>query len=320
MTAAAPSARLQLVRDYGTVLCLVALAVALALSTGSFLTRGNLINVLDQSVMLGILACGATLCVICGVFDLSMGAVLACSAIAAVVGTEAAGVPVGFAVGIATGALLGLFNGVVVNLFRVHSFIATLANSIVFTGLATAYTGGRIVYPRPEQLESFQALSWPTALAGVTGATLLFVAVLAVSWFLLAGTTFGRKLYAIGGNEEAARLSGISTDRVRVAAFMISGVCAALAGIVLATRGGSAQASMEPLAALMAIAATVVGGTSILGGEGAVWRALVGVLLLTLIGNGFNLLGWDTTYRQIVQGGLILVAVSLDQYLRRRRR
>jgi ribose transport system permease protein len=135
---------------------------------------------------------------------------------------------------------------------------------------------------------------------------------------LLSGTTFGRRVYAVGGNPTAAWLSGIGVRPVRVGVFAISGVCAALAGLVLAARGGSAQSDMGTLLELTAIAAVVIGGTSILGGQGAVWRGMAGVLILTLIGNGFNLLGWDTTYRPIVEGLLILGAVSLDQRLRHR--
>ncbi|HEX4811662.1 MAG TPA: ABC transporter permease, partial [Nonomuraea sp.] len=296
-------------RDYGIVLAVVALVAVLSLSTDTFLTPGNLVNLLDQAVVVGLLACGMTVCVICGVFDLSASAVLAVSAIVAVVVTERAGVPAGYAAAVAAGGLLGTANGLVVVLTRVHSFIATLALSIVHRGLALVITGGAIVYPGPGRLEAFQSLSWPTVFGGVTGSSLLLVAVAVVASVLLAGTTFGRRVYAVGGNPTAAWLSGIGVRPVRVGVFAISGVCAALAGLVLAARGGSAQSDMGTLLELTAIAAAVIGGTSILGGQGAVWRGMVGVLILTLIGNGFNLLGWDTTYRPIVEGTLILAAV-----------
>jgi ribose transport system permease protein len=136
----------------------------------------------------------------------------------------------------------------------------------------------------------------------------------------VAATTFGRRLYAVGGNIEAARLSGIRVGSIHVSAYVISGVCSALAGLILASRAGSAQSTMATGVELTAIAAAVVGGTSILGGEGAIWRGIVGALLLTLIGNGFNLLGWDTIYQQVLQGCLILFAVTMDRWLRRRSR
>ncbi|NRQ38757.1 ABC transporter permease [Nonomuraea sp. NN258] len=307
------------VRDYGIVLAAVALVVVLALSTDTFLTATNLVNLLDQTVVVGLLTCGITVCVICGAFDLSASAVLAVSAVVAVLVTERAGAPAGFAAAVAAGALLGMVNGLVVVLTRVHSFIATLALSIVHRGLALAITGGAIVYPGPDRLAAFQSLSWPTVLGGITAASLLLIAVAVVTSVMLSRTTFGRRCYAVGGNPRAAWLSGVGVGGTRVAVFAISGVCAALAGLVLAARGGSAQADMGTLLELTAIAATVIGGTSILGGQGAIWRGMVGVLILTLIGNGFNLLGWNSTYKPIVEGLLILAAVSLDYGLRNRR-
>ena len=140
---------------------------------------------------------------------------------------------------------------------------------MVFRGCAVLVTGGAIVYPHADQLDAFRILNAKVQPGGLTLATWLFIGVVIVTWFLLAFTSFGRCLYAVGGNPEAARLSGISVARVRVLALVISGVCASLAGLVLASRAGSAQASMGTGLELIAIAATVVGGTSIMGGEGA---------------------------------------------------
>jgi ribose transport system permease protein len=162
-------------------------------------------------------------------------------------------------------------------------------------------------------------LTWPS-LFGLTSATILFIVVVLVIGIVIAATTFGRRVYAVGGNAEAARLSGIRVGSIHVAVYVISGICSALAGLILASRAGSAQSSMATGLELTAIAAAVIGGTSILGGEGAVWRGVVGALLLTLIGNGFNLLGWNTIYQQVTQGVLILLAVALDRWLRRRSR
>uniref|UniRef100_UPI003221D8A4 ABC transporter permease n=1 Tax=Intrasporangium sp. TaxID=1925024 RepID=UPI003221D8A4 len=170
------------------------------------------------------------------------------------------------------------------------------------------------------QVDAFRVLNYQVNPGGLTLASWTYIGVLAITWFLLARTTYGRELYAVGGNDEAARLSGISVARVRILTLVISGVTAALAGLILASRGGSAQASLATGLELTAIAATVVGGTSIMGGEGAIWRAAAGVLILQLFSNGFNLLGWDTTYQQVLTGALILIAVSVDQVLRRRRR
>jgi ribose transport system permease protein len=306
------------VRDYGILAALVAIVVALSLSTDTFLTSGNLVNLLDQVAVVGLLATGATVCIISGVFDLTASATLALSAIIGVQVVQQTNVFVGFVAAVVAGALLGLVTGTIVVRSGVNSFIATLATSIIYRGLAVVVTGAAILYPLTEQAEQFGMLTWPSLL-GLTSATIVFVVVVGIIAVLITATTFGRRIYAVGGNAEAARLSGIRVGSVHVSAYMISGVCSALAGLILASRAGSAQSSMAMGIELTAIAAAVIGGTSILGGEGAVWRGVVGALILTLIGNGFNLLGWDTTYQQVVTGVLILLAVGVDQWLRRRR-
>ncbi|GID30510.1 ABC transporter permease [Paractinoplanes brasiliensis] len=306
-------------RDYGIVAALVIIVIALSLSTDTFLTSGNLVNLLDQTAVLGLLATGATICIISGVFDLTASATLALSAIIGVQVGRVTDVYVGFAAAVVAGALLGFVTGTVVVRSGVNSFVGTLATSLVYRGLAVMVTGGAIVYPLTASAENFGMLTWPS-LFGLTSATIMFVVVVAILGVVVSRTTFGRRLYAVGGNAEAARLSGIRVGSIHVTAFMISGVCSALAGLILASRAGSAQSTMATGMELTAIAAAVVGGTSILGGEGAVWRALVGALLLTLIGNGFNLLGWDTIYQQVLQGLLILFAVTMDRWLRKRSR
>jgi ribose transport system permease protein len=314
------AARSAMIRDYGIVVSIGLLVVALSFGTDTFLTAGNLRNLVDQMVVVGILSCGITLCIIAGIFDLSTSAILAVSAIAGVFGTQALGVGGGFLVAVLVGAVLGALNGVIITGIGVNSFIATLASSIIFRGVAVILTGGSIVYPAAAQLTDFRILAYPTEPLGITLSSLVLIAVVATTWILLSKTTYGRSLYAVGGNAEAARLSGINVTRVQITVLVISGICAALAGLVLASRAGSAQASLGTGLELTAIAAAVVGGTSIMGGEGAVWRAVAGVLILQLFSNGFNLLGWDTTYQQVLTGSLILVAVSIDQVLRRKRR
>jgi ribose transport system permease protein len=267
----------------------------------------------------GLLAAGATICIISGVFDLTASATLALSAIIGTQVVRSLGVPIGFAAAIASGAVLGFITGTIVVRSGVNSFIATLATSIIYRGLAVVVTGGAIIYPLASQAEDFNVLTWPS-LFSLTSATVMFIVVVVVLGIVVAATTFGRRIYAVGGNAEAARLSGIRVGSIHVSVYVVSGVCSALAGLILASRAGSAQSSMATGLELSAIAAAVIGGTSILGGEGAIWRGVVGALLLTLIGNGFNLLGWDTIYQQVVQGVLILFAVALDRWLRRRTR
>ena len=303
------------VRDYGILISFLVLFAVLSLSTSTFLTEQNMANLLDQNAIFGILACAETLCIVSGVFDLSVSASLALSAIVAVSVGQADGSIAGFVAGTATGGLLGLVNGLVVTYGKVNSFIATLATSIIFRGLALVLTGGDIV---TTNAGGFGVFGQNSGILGVTQASWLFLAVVLVTGVLLASTTYGRALYAVGGNLEAARLSGLRTGFVRTSVFALSGVLAGMAGLVEASRTSSAQASTGTGWELTAIAATIVGGTSILGGDGAIWRAVVGVFILALIGNGMNLASINSTYQQGVQGLLILFAVLADQWMRRR--
>lgn len=299
------------VRDFGIVFGLIAIMLFLTLNTGTFLTDRNFINLFDQAAIVGLLAAAATLCIISGVFDLSSTATLAVSAIAGVMITQHFGVAAGFIGALLVGAALGTITGLIVVCTKVNSFIGTLAVSIIYRGLAIVITGGAIVAPLPDQLFAFQTWTWPS-LFGLTAGSVLMLAMTTVLGIVLWRTTFGRRIYAVGGNLEAARLSGIRTGSIHVAVYAISGLCSAMAGMILASRAGSAQPAMAIGVELTAIAAVVIGGTSILGGQGAMWRAFVGVMILTVISNGFNLLHWDTTYQQVVTGVLILVAVAAD--------
>lgn len=306
-------------KDFGILGGLLAIAIYLSISTSTFLTGQNIVNLLDQAVVIGLLAVGATLCIVSGVFDLSSSATLSVSAIAGVFLTAQFGVPVGFMLALVVGAVLGTITGTMIVITRVNSFIGSLAISIIYRGLAIVLTGGMILSVPSDQLDAFRFWALPV-FGGVSGGTILLAVVAVVLGLVLWGTTFGRRVYAVGGNEEAARLSGIRTPLIHISVFAINGVCAAAAGVVLASRAGSAQPSMGIGMELTSIAAVVIGGTSILGGAGAVWRTIVGVIILTVIGNGFNLLGWDTTYQQVVTGVLILVAVAADAWLSRRSR
>ncbi|MDR5701132.1 ABC transporter permease [Agromyces aerolatus] len=306
-------------KDFGILGGLLAIVLFLSLATNTFLTSQNIVNLLDQAVVIGLLAVGATLCIVSGVFDLSASATLAVSAVAGVFLTTHLGVALGFVGALVVGAVLGTITGTIIVATRVNSFIGSLAISIIYRGLAIVLTGGMILAVPSDQLQAFRVWALPVW-GGISGGTVLLIIVTVVLGLVLWGTTFGRRIYAVGGNEEAARLSGVRTPLIHISVFAINGVCAAAAGMVLASRAGSAQPSMGIGMELTAIAAVVIGGTSILGGTGAVWRTVVGVIILTIIGNGFNLLRWDTTYQQVVTGALILVAVAADAWLSRRSR
>jgi ribose transport system permease protein len=301
-------------RDFGIVVSFLALFITLAFASDAFLRERNLLNILDQAAPVGIIACAISICIIAGIFDLSTGAMFAVSAVVAAKTANSVDPWVGLAAGCLAGLGLGIVNGTIVHFTRVHSFIGTLATSIVYRGLAIIVTGGLII---TVTAEAFGTVGRERVL-GARVAVFVFAAVILVTSFLLHRTTFGRYVYAVGGNPEAARLSGIRVGLVRGGCFALSGLCSGMAGVLAASRTSSAQASMGIGIELTAIAAAVLGGTSILGGEGAVWRGVLGILILTMIGNGFNLLDINTTYQLVVQGTLILAAVAADQLLRRR--
>jgi ribose transport system permease protein len=302
------------VRDFGILAAFVVLLITLSIASSSFLTTGNLSNILDQWAALGLLAIGETVCIIAGVFDLSVGAMVSVTAVVAAKMAIATSPTIGLIAGVLAGVGLGVVNGVVIHFTRINSFIGTLATSIVYSGVAIVITGGKIV--TVDDL-SFGAVGQNSVL-GITDPGWIFIIFTVLAAALMARTTFGRYVYAVGGNAEASRLSGIRVGAIRGSCFAISGLAAGLAGTLLASRTQSAQADLGTGLELTAIAAAVVGGTSIFGGDGAVWRGFLGVMLLAVIGNGFDLLNVSTTYQQMVYGLLILIAVAADQLLRRR--
>jgi ribose transport system permease protein len=300
-------------RDYGILVFVVLIIVSLSIASAPFRSFANLSNVVNQMSMGGVAACGATLTIVAGGFDLSQGSVYAICAIVAVMSASTLGTFGAFALALLVGVGLGAMNGSVIAFGRVNSFITTLATSYAFIGVATIITSGNA---EATSVSSFMVMN--NDFLGFTIASWVFVGVAIVTGVLLAYTRFGRGLYAIGGNPEAARLSGISLPSYRVIVFALSGACAAIAGIIEASQTGTADASIGSTVALLAIAATVIGGTSIMGGEGAIWRAVVGALIIELINNGFILVNINANYEEVVFGALILLAVALDQLLRRR--
>lgn len=307
--------RLDLARDYVIVVSFVVLFLVLSVSSSAFLTTTNLLNIVDQSAALIVIGCGMTIVVIAGGFDLSVGAVYALSAVVGGLVANATNVPLGILAAVAAGLGLGILNGVFLNLFRVNSFIGTLASSLMFRGLIVLITGGTLVVVADP---SFRDLG-RGEIVGVRWTIVIAVAVVLLTTFVLTRTTFGRYCFAVGSNADAATLSGIRVGFVRAATFAISGLCAGAAGILATSRVGAVQPDAGTGLELTAIAAVVIGGTSILGGEGAIWRTVLGVLLLALIGNGFNIMGVDPYYQTMVQGAIIFLAVGLDSWSRRRR-
>lgn len=302
-------------RNYGIILAFIMLFIVLSFASPAFLSVRNLLNILDQSVQIGIIASAMTLAIISGHFDLSAGAIFGLSGSVAALIARTGHPELGILAGISLGFLLGLANGAVIAILRIHSFIATLASGLVIRGLALVLTGGLLVVVRDPV---FTVLGQGRVF-GVKYTILILLAWFAFMWFLLHRTTFGRYIYAMGGNLEALRLSGVRVDLVRIQIFGLTGLAAGLAGVIFVTRISQGQAEIGNLLELEAIARVVIGGTSIMGGEGAVWRTGVGVLLMRLIGNGFNMLNIAPFYQRIFEGAIILFAVGLDTMAKRRR-
>ena len=302
--------------DYGIVLSFIAVFAALTLASPVFATPRNLLNILEQSAAVGIIAVGGTLVIIAGGFDLSVGSVFALTGIVTAFGTNAFGPVVGIALGLAVGVGAGILNGALSAYLGINPFITTLATSIIFRGICLAVTGGFLIAIADPNFATLGRGS----VGMVKYQTVIFAIVVIIGWILLSKTVFGRHVYASGGNPEAARMAGVNVARIRTITFVISGLCAAIAGILIASRSGNGQASVGVGLELSAIAAIAVGGTSIFGGEGAIWRTVLGVLLIALIGNGFVLLGVPPTYQQVFEGVIILIAVGMDLLFRKRRR
>lgn len=304
------------VRSYGIVIAFVALFATLSLTSDVFLTKDNLVNLAFQAAPIGIMACGGALVFIAGGFDLSVGAIAAFSGVIAAKVFVDAGVPVwpAFVLGALTGLCLGIGNGLLVTVARVNAFIATLASSIIVYGLAIAVTGGFLI--------SIDSPSWEALglgeIWGINYPIFVWLGFALFCGFLLSRTTFGRFVYAVGGNAEAARLSGVRVGVVRSATFAISGLAAGIAGIILASEVSTAQAEANNAGNTFdAITAVVLGGVSILGGEGAIWRAVLGAFFLQMISNGFNLLNVQPVYQNVFKGSILLAAVAIDAWGRR---
>jgi len=314
---AATSGRAGVTRAIGRVGIVIPFLITLVLLTvlsPSFSRFQNLANILDQQSGIIVVASAATLVLIAGGIDLSVGAVYGLAGATATQLVASAGVPVGIAAGIGVGLIIGLANGILVTRFRINALIGTLAMTYVVGGIGALATKGNLIvaFDHPE----FQQVA-ATQVLGLTSAAWIMIVITVAAAILLARTTFGRYVYATGGNAAAARLGGVRVDGIRVATFVLSGGAAALAGVLDSSRVLSAQASSGSFLTFTVLAGVVVGGTSILGGEGAIWRTVIGCLFIALIGNGFNLLGLDPFYQQITLGAILLLAVGIDAWARR---
>ena len=319
----------------GPLIALALLGIYLTVASPFFLSFSNLSNVARQSAITAILAIGQTVVIISAGIDLSVGAMAALSAsVAAVLMTQRLE-PLGVAVGpvpfgaglliaVAVGLLAGFINGVVITKGRIPDFIATLGTLTAYRGIALLVTGG---LPVPSHITATELKGYlPDAMLWLGGGTALgvpvpgLIAVLALllGWVLLRYRAVGRAAYAVGGNREAARVSGINIDRTKIAVYMFSGLMAGLGGFVLAGRLNSANALMATGQELNSIAAVVIGGTNLFGGEGGVFGSFIGALVLGVLANGLNLLNVSDFWQRVFQGMVIILVVAFDQWRRRR--
>jgi ribose transport system permease protein len=295
------------VRHYAVLIIIVALMVYMSLISDAFLTPRNLLNILNQSTPLALIAAALTLVIISGGFDLSTGAIFGVATVSAAWLAVNADPILGLAVAPLVGLVLGVANGVIITGLHVHSFLATLATSLVFRGIAILITGGFLIQVR---IPEFIWLGRGRIADTVNVAVLFMVVFVGVMMFLLNRTTFGRRIYAVGGNEEAAVLSGVRVNLVKIGAFALTGIASGLAAAISVSRLSMGQPQAGAGMELQAIAAVILGGTSIYGGEGAVWRSVAGVLLLQLIDNAFNILDVNPFYKDLTTGLIIVAAVA----------
>ncbi len=301
-----------IVREYGVLLIIVLLLVALTMLSDSFLTPRNLLNILNQSTPLFIISCALTLVIIGGGFDLSTGAIFGVAAVSAAWLALNVDPYLAMVAAPLIGIVLGTINGVIITAFNVHSFLVTLATSLVYRGMAILVTNGKLI---PVRIDEFAWLGRQKLDLGggvsVNVAVIVMLVFMALIMFILNRTTLGRAIYAVGGNEEAALLSGIRTNLVKIITFAFSGGAAGLAGVITVSRLSMGEPQAGTGLEFEAIAAVILGGTSIMGGAGAIWRSMAGVLLLALIGNGFNILNVNPFFKDLTTGVIIVLAVAL---------
>lgn len=297
---------------YSILIAFFVVCFVLAVLTPNFLTSVNIINVLRQVSITGVIAVGMTFVILIAGIDLSVGSVLALAGMlaAGLQVRHGAGVAAAVLVPLAVSTALGLLVGVVITKLKINAFVTTLGLMSIARGLTLVYSNG---YPISGLQPSFRFIG-NGFIGPIPVPVIIYGLAVVVGALVLSQTRFGRYIYAIGGNEEAARLSGIPVDRYKILVFGISGFAAGLGGLMLTARLNSANPVAGTGYELDVIASVVIGGTSLFGGRGGVVGTLFGSLLMGVIGNGLNLLNVSSFYQQVVKGAIIIVALILDRY------
>ncbi|ENP8391918.1 MULTISPECIES: ribose ABC transporter permease [Vibrio] len=296
-----------------SLIALIFLIVVVSFLNPNFFTVDNILNILRQTSVNAIIAVGMTLVILTAGIDLSVGSVLAlCGAFAASMIALEIPVLVAVPTALVAGAALGAISGIIIAKGKVQAFIATLVTMTLLRGVTMVYTEGRPI--STGFTDTADAFAWfGTGYAlGIPVPVWLMVVVFAAAWYLLNHTRFGRYVYALGGNESATRLSGINVDRVKIGVYAICGMLAALAGIIVTSRLSSAQPTAGMGYELDAIAAVVLGGTSLMGGKGRIMGTLIGALIIGFLNNALNLLDVSSYYQMIAKAVVILLAVLVD--------
>lgn len=295
-------------KSHPQFLFLVAIVVVLSIVTPSFATISNIINILKVVSVIAILACGLTLVVVSGALDLSIGSAVSLLTVVSAtlqLRSDLAAVLIPLAVAL----VLGLFNGLIITSFKVNSIIVTLGALSVFAGAALIYTNGAIIIGTPGTWYSFLGQG---KLLGIPFHVVVFVVIAILCEVVLSRTRFGKALIYIGTNSEAARMTGIRTRSVRIVAFLISALCAAVAGVILSSRMNSGSPVAGVGFEFDAITAIVIGGNSLTGGRGSIRNTIVGVLLLAVIVNALTLYNVPFAFQNITKGLLIILAITVD--------
>ena len=306
---------IRILNSLSRVLILVLLSLGMSLLSPVFLTSRNIVNIITTASIPAILAIAQTIVILTANIDLSIGSIFAIAGVTCGVLLKGGNIPAPYAIlaGLAMGASLGFINGLLVAVIKLPPFIATYGVSFTAYGLASGILKGYVIYGFPDAFRfigngKFYGIPMAIILAGI---------VVFLMWLLLTRTTFGRRVFALGANAEAARMSGINTMGVLILVYVLSGLIAAFAGIVQIARINAADVELGTTLLQPSIAAVVIGGTSMYGGEGGVWGTVVGALTMSIIQNALILLGVPTLWQQFILGLFIIVAILADQAVRR---
>lgn len=297
-------------RNIGTIIGLILLIIVVSVSTPRFLTSSNILNLLKSNSVNAIISCGMLLAILMGEIDISVGSTVGLTGIIGAYMMTNMGLPVGVTIVIclAVGALVGIVNGIAISYLKIPAFVATLATQSIGRGLTEIISGGVTIRVRDD---SYTALG-NTSIGGISIIILYAAVILVFTWFLLNRTRFGYYIYAIGGNKLAAQYSGVNVKKYNMLPYVLIGLFCGLSGVIWSARLGSAAATLGSGFEMDAIAAVVIGGTSMSGGVGTVGGTFIGVLIIGVITNGLNLMGINSFWQEVLKGIIILVAVVID--------